>query len=467
MINAFYSIPIIQRWRSVGYRPILRLIVIIGVLLLAIAASMVPSKKISLVLISLPIGIGIIMLFMRHPGLGILAIIPASFVVPFEIGVSSGSSLNASMLIIVLMTGLWLLDMLVIKRQIRFVSSRTLLPLVLLIVITVLAFLNGQLPWYAFASKAPITAQLGGVAIFIFSASIFLVTAHQIRDVFWLKGMVWVYLALGTFFFLTLMIPRLKQYSLVIFHYGSLMSLFWIWMLAHSFGQALFNKDLQPWQRAGLIVLSVITLYYAYTLIDGWKSGWVPGLVTLITLVVLRSKKVAMFITLGTLIALPTAIGMLIATDQYSYDTRIEAWLIIAEIVKISPILGLGPANYYWYTPLFPIRGYSVQFNSHNQFVDLVAQIGLLGLIAFLWILFEIGNLGLKLMGSAPEGFEKAYVYSALGGLAGVVTAAMLGDWVLPFVYNVGFTGFRSALFGWLFFGGLVALENIIEKGDQ
>ncbi len=43
----------------------------------------------------------------------------------------------------------------------------------------------------------------------------------------------------------------------------------------------------------------------------------------------------------------------------------------------------------------------------------------------------------------------------------GTMVAAVLGDWVLPFVYNVGFNGFRASVLGWLFLGGLVALANI------
>jgi len=467
MINAFYSLPIIQRWRRVGYRPILRPIVIIGVFLLAIAASFAASKTVSLILIGLPLGFGAVLLFLRYPALGILAIIPASFIIPLEISVSSGSSLNAPMLLIILMTGLWIVDMVVLKRQVSFTSSRTLIPMVVLIVIVVLSFVNGQLPWFAFASKAPITAQIGEVAIFLLSASLFLVTAHQIKDIIWLKRMTWIYLGLGTLFFLIQILPGIKRYSFQIYSYGSISSLFWTWMVALSFGQALYNKKLLPWQRIGLTILSIATIYLGYALIDGWKSGWVPALVTFVVLVILWSPKTALFIFVGAIIAAPIFLIMLISTDQYSYETRVEAWLLIAQIIKVSPILGLGPANYYWYTPLFPIRGYAVQFNSHNQFVDLVAQVGILGLIAFMWIMFEIGNLGLRLRKTAPEGFAKGYVYGALGGLAGMMTAAMLGDWVLPFVYNVGFTGFRSALFGWLFLGGLVALDNIIEKGNS
>jgi O-antigen ligase len=134
----------------------------------------------------------------------------------------------------------------------------------------------------------------------------------------------------------------------------------------------------------------------------------------------------------------------------------------MAQIIRISPLLGLGFANYYWYTPLFPIRGYAVSFNSHNNYVDIVAQMGLVGLVCFLWILWEVGRLGWRLRERVPAGFAQAYVYGALGGLAGMVVAGMLGDWVLPFFYNVGLNGLRATTLGWLFLGGLVSLEQMV-----
>ena len=455
-----------QRLQQQNYRPLVRVAVVLGVILLAVAAALVDSHTVSLILMGLPIGIGIVLIFMRHPGLGLVAMIPASFVIPFEIGVSSGSSLNPPMLIIMLMTGLWVLDMVVIKRRIAFNSPQIMLPAVVLIVIVILAFINGQLPWFAFANKAPITAQIGEVALFVLSVSIFLVAAHQIKSLVWLKAITWVYLGIGLFFFIMETLPVIKAYSLRVYSYGALTSLFWVWMVALSLGQALYNRHLLPWQRIGLILVTLITMFYGYTLIPGWKSGWVPALAAAAVLIALYSPKAAIAMVIGAVISSPIFLLSLISTDEYSYNTRVEAWLLIAQIVKASPILGVGPANYYWYTPLFPIRGYAVQFNSHNQFVDLIAQVGLLGMGTFMWLMLAIGNLGWKLRRFAPEGFARGYVYSALAGLVGMLTAAMLGDWVIPFVYNVGFRGFRGSLFGWLFLGGLVALEKMIEKGE-
>jgi O-antigen ligase len=125
----------------------------------------------------------------------------------------------------------------------------------------------------------------------------------------------------------------------------------------------------------------------------------------------------------------------------------------------------LGFANYYWYTPLFPIRGYAVSFNSHNNYVDIVAQTGIVGLACFLLFLWELGRLAWRLRERAPAGFTQAYVCGAFGGLAGMVVVGLLGDWVLPFFYNIGLNGFRSSMLGWLFLGGLIVIDQVANRG--
>ena len=41
-----------------------------------------------------------------------------------------------------------------------------------------------------------------------------------------------------------------------------------------------------------------------------------------------------------------------------------------------------------------------------------------------------------------------------------MLVAGMLGDWVVPFVYNIGLSGMRASVLGWLFLGGIIALEQ-------
>jgi hypothetical protein len=45
-----------------------------------------------------------------------------------------------------------------------------------------------------------------------------------------------------------------------------------------------------------------------------------------------------------------------------------------------------------------------------------------------------------------------------------MLIAGMLGDWFLPFVYNIGIAGFRSSILPWLFFGGLVTIDHLLSQ---
>ena len=54
------------------------------------------------------------------------------------------------------------------------------------------------------------------------------------------------------------------------------------------------------------------------------------------------------------------------------------------------------------------------------------------------------------------------WLYLLLGSTA-LASAVLLPepDWILPFVYNIGFPGFQASVLVWLFLGGLVALDNM------
>jgi hypothetical protein len=44
---------------------------------------------------------------------------------------------------------------------------------------------------------------------------------------------------------------------------------------------------------------------------------------------------------------------------------------------------------------------------------------------------------------------------------AGALAIMFIADWILPFVYNIGFAGFQASVLIWLFLGGLVVLSRI------
>ena len=88
-----------------------------------------------------------------------------------------------------------------------------------------------------------------------------------------------------------------------------------------------------------------------------------------------------------------------------------------------------------------------------------MAQLGVVGFGIFIWWAIETAKLGFSLLKVQLEPFEKSFVITAIGGLAGTLVAAFLGDWLIPFVYNVGMEGFRSSVLAWVFLEALIFIK--------
>jgi O-antigen ligase len=153
---------------------------------------------------------------------------------------------------------------------------------------------------------------------------------------------------------------------------------------------------------------------------------------------------------------------------QLSWGGREVLYQAVLDLVEKHPILGLGPAAYRHYAltrwlSLGAGRALYLRplVSSHNNFIDIYAQMGLVGLVLFVWFLVAVAVVGWRLAPRFRGNFEEGYVVGTLGGLAATIAAMMLVDWLLPFVYNVGFAGFRTSALPWMFLGGLVALDQV------
>lgn len=439
---------------------LLPLALVAAVLVASIVAGLRPTP---LLLAPLALWLGLVLSTRLQP-LTPLLIIVAAIAVPFSIGTGTGTSLNAAILLLMGLSGLWFLGLFVKQTRFPAIETRVLAPALLLIVAAVISFFIGQLSWFQFAGAASMPAQIGGLLLFVLAVLGFLYTAIHFHTIRAIELTVWGFLAIAAVYVLVRAAPPLRPYLGRFFDHGGFGSLFYLWTAALAFAQLLFNRRLSLPARVALAGLVLLLFYATLGITPRWRSGWLPAVVSVVVILALRSRYLLLPVFGAALAAAGPLLRTLIADDAYSYNTRLEAWKLTAEIIRVNPLFGLGPSNYRQITPLLSIRGYNVQFNSHNQYIDILAQTGILGLLAFLWLFWEVTRLAWSLRLRVPEGFSRAYVYGCLGGIAGTLFAGMLGDWVLPFVYNVGFHGFRSSLLAWLFLGGLVALDRIVQE---
>lgn len=435
----------------------LRSAIAVGLLAFVVAAGYLADLTQLQLLLLLPLAAAGAVILWRWPQAGLVVLTLVGMFTP----ALGPQDLNLAIVLVPVLWGLWLLKQLVSENEIQFARSRTFLPIVGFMLISGIAFIVGQLPWFTFAANAALDAQVAGFALFLAAAGAFLLAANVIKNLRWLELMVWAFIAVGALYIIGFSFPVIQPVIRLIFRSGSIGGIFWAWLPPLMLSQALINKRLPLALRLLLGALTLLTLYAGYVLNFSWKSGWIPSFAAVGAVLFFYSWRMTISLALLAIVPIMRVFPELLSSDSYSISTRLDAWNIMFEIIRTSPVLGFGFANYYWYTPLFRIRGYEVEFNSHNNLVDVTAQTGLVGLGFLLWFFLEIFRLGLRLRRALPEGFARAYAYGAIGGLAGTIAASMLGDWLLPFVYNVGMGGFRTGILAWLFFGGLVALEQI------
>lgn len=409
--------------------------------------------------------VGVIILT-RWPALGLLVLIPVAFLVKWEFATGTNVSINLVIAVIVITVGIWLARMILFEHQVRLIPSRVNLPALAFIAATTLSLVAGSIRWVWQAEEAAsLPAQVGGWMLYVFPILLLLLIGNLVKDISWLKAMVVIFLCMG-FILIASYLPGFPK-SLGSFIVGAaITSIFRTWVAALALGQALSNNELPRWVRVVLGLMAFFMVYIGWVFSREWISGWLPPIIAIAMIAWLWNWRAGLALTLlGGLLLAPRLPGLwesvMTPTQEYSTISRAATWPIMWELIKTSPILGLGPANYYHYTKLYPLLGWYVVFNSHNNYIDIVAQTGLVGLGIFAWLMWEIGRLGWSLRGQVKDGFSRGYVNAALGGLVATLASGFMADWFLPFLYNIGFPGFRAAAFAWLFLGGLISLEAI------
>jgi O-antigen ligase len=428
--------------------------------------------------LALLFGAGGLVFLLKQPALGLVAMAALSPILPLEMGTGSEIALTPPMLLIPAVVLVWALEGWR-KRSLHLSASRTTLPLLLFVGSGLLSLLAGTIYWDPFVPRPGnlMLVQLAQWSVFALSAAVFLFAGDLGRDTRWLRYATWAFLILAGVVMLEAYIPSLHSALGWNTPERAKSSIFLVLIAALTTGQLLFNRRLGRLARLGLFLLWAETAYVVWFMWNEWTSGLGPFSVATLAVVWLwfrrRSRAATIIVTLG-LIALAIVVYPFLfelsggeRELEYSWGGRLVLYQAVLSLVENHPILGLGPAAYRHYGYARPLsEGYGrafyvrPQINSHNNYIDIYAQMGLVGLGLFLWFLVELGLLGWRLSSRFHGNFEDGYVQGAIGALAGSLVAMMLVDWFLPFIYNVGFPGFRTSSLAWMFLGGLVALEQ-------
>jgi hypothetical protein len=450
----------------------------VGIIVLTILATILLGLRASILWVLLPIvGIGGALLI-QYPRLGLLAIPVTSLVARTSFPTGTAVVLNMTTLLLIALIGLWLIGSLIL-RQPLFAPSRTNKPLVLFLALAALSLLIGNVLWKPSVPRSSsfLLVQVAQWAIFALSAGAYWLTGRFTFTVPDLRRLVLVYLALAGSLAILFVIPGIGSF---LYHTITTNALnrapFWMLLAAVSYGELCYDEELsQGWRIFLVLVLTAVMAYIFYWNRDS-ASNWVTvvaviGVITWMRWPAIRRIVLPIVLILTLTGGLTSTLYEFAGGDAEWEESGGSRLSLIGRVLEVSlhnPITGLGPASYRLYAGVEPLKygravWFQPQINSHNNYVDIFAHTGIVGLGLFLWFIGELGYLAWTLSQRYQEGFLGGYVSTMIGVWVGINVLMMLADWMLPFVYNIGFTGFQASTPVWLFLGGLVTVENLAE----
>jgi len=236
-----------------------------------------------------------------------------------------------------------------------------------------------------------------------------------------------------------------------------------MWTVIPAYGLLIAQPKLRWYWRVLLLIIIAVTLYQTAVVNADWISGWAPTIVALFAATFLRSKKAFLVLLVIGAITVYSGQGFFtqVADDNINDGSleRLSLWEQNWRVVRAHWLLGTGPAGY----ALYYMTYYRDDARStHNNYMDILAQFGFSGTVAWLWLALTGIYEGWRLTRRAPPGFLRALAIIATAGWVGAQASMFFGDWVLPFAYNQGVGGYKYTVYTWLFLGTLISIRHLL-----
>jgi hypothetical protein len=411
----------------------------------------------------------------KHVELGIAAMLVAGVFVRFRVPTGTSSEIVISLVICAGCIALWIIRMLGMEKRLALRPSVVNVPLLAFMATVAISWVWGRAFRDPLVHEAghPLVSVAAGLVMVLLPASSLLV-ANNVLSVRWLQVLVWVLLGNGLvvlFFDLGIAfgvapIRVLRDLFTNGFTYINSQGLLSMWCLSFAVALALFNRRLSWVLRALLLVYSGAWVYWGFFTRMTWLSGWVPAFAAAAVIGFLRSKWLFVILIVAVVVG---AGGYYWRTgfqreSERSGVTRWTAYQVNWRVTSKHLLFGTGPAGYAsYYMSYFPTDAMA----SHSNYVDVLAQTGIVGSLLLLWFFGAQGrgsyNLWRELRGRGD--FAESLSAAVVAGTVACVLAMALGDWLLPFAYTQGIIGFDLAVFNWVFMGSLWALRNTLALG--
>jgi len=215
--------------------------------------------------------------------------------------------------------------------------------------------------------------------------------------------------------------------------------------------------------RRMILIISIISLFAASFLAQS-RSTLIAMCLVIIVLYFKQKKKLILFFTVALIFIATMPIKNRLLKPGPYYDDRIGLIYYSLEIIKDYPIIGTGFAidtfrdaeriNPQTYMARIPERYRKPPYPylwPHNMFLSLGVQLGFVGIVLFLWILFVAANMAWKLISSGKDDFIKNWGISGLALLVMFIVKGLFDPIFTHFVDVIFYTILSMITIAWRF----------------
>jgi O-antigen ligase len=377
----------------------------------------------------------------------------------FGIGTGTGTPITLSLILMVLLSLIWLFRVFIAERTLEGVPrSPANIPIIIFVALVIFSFLWGSYyvePEQHYLYLDRLNPRLMTGLVMLISPVVTLLFASNIRRLSSLKFFVWWFVGFGVF----AGILRVMFTEFPLEPIWNIDGQFSAWVCTLALGQLLFNRGLPNWVRFFCGVAVACWVFVQLVVGVTWLSGWIPVLLGMGILFLLWSRRLlilTIIVSIGlALVYVDDVLEIYEAEREESGETRLEAGRHALEVFERHYLFGTGPAGYHFYLDW----GRTVFQLSHNNYVDILAQMGITGLAVYMWLWLALGVMCWKaLRSSPPGGFRQGLGMAVFAGWFITMLSGMLGDWVTPFPYTQTLAGVSYTIWHWVFPGVAIAL---------
>ncbi len=125
-------------------------------------------------------------------------------------------------------------------------------------------------------------------------------------------------------------------------------------------------------------------------------------------------------------------------TQDFSFNRRIAIWKFTGMMIKDHPLLGSGIGTYKYNTLRYQAEFFAQGENrslyphgfadkAHNEYLQLWAELGIIGLGIFTWLIISYFRFGLKILRKIKDEYRQGIIIGLMGAVVAVLVDGIFG----------------------------------------